>query len=189
MGTNFLGPFLLTMLLLPCMQRTAKVVRACRAHVPFLCCLHLPFKMSLCRQLLHDRLVGERCKHCVLTYKICSVSEWHIDPTVVVQSNHGHPIRVVNVSSKMHELSPGIDVRDPHFAKGRAYSSLAAYNRSKLAQVALSLASPKLLSLIYLLLVGTAVYEGPADGLCGPPWRAWRGVKVSPEAGGLQSQL
>ncbi|CAL5227473.1 g10450 [Coccomyxa viridis] len=75
MGTNFLGPFLLTMLLLPCMQRTAKV------------------------------------------------------------SNHGHPIRVVNVSSKMHELSPGIDVRDPHFAKGRAYSSLAAYNRSKLAQV------------------------------------------------------
>lgn len=54
------------------------------------------------------------------------------------QSNHGHPIRVVNVSSKMHELSPGIDVRDPHFAKGRAYSSLAAYNRSKLAQVPLA---------------------------------------------------
>ena len=60
----------------------------------------------------------------------------------------GIPSGWLNVSSKMHELSPGIDVRDPHFAKGRAYSSLAAYNRSKLAQVALSLASPKLLSLI-----------------------------------------
>ena len=57
---------------------------------------------------------------------------------IAMQSNHGHPIRVVNVSSKMHELSPGIDVRDPHFAKGRAYSSLAAYNRSKLAQVPLA---------------------------------------------------
>ena len=33
MSTNYLGPFLLTMLLLPCMQRTAKVVRACAAHI------------------------------------------------------------------------------------------------------------------------------------------------------------
>ena len=52
-----------------------------------------------------------------------------------MQSDHGRPVRVVNVSSKMHELSPGIDISNPHFAKGRAYSSLAAYNRSKLAQV------------------------------------------------------
>ena len=52
-----------------------------------------------------------------------------------MQSNHGRPVRVVNVSSKMHELSPGIDINNPHFAKGRAYSSLAAYNCSKLAQV------------------------------------------------------
>ena len=29
MGTNYLGPFLLTMLLLPCMQRAAKLVRGC----------------------------------------------------------------------------------------------------------------------------------------------------------------
>ena len=28
MGTNYLGPFLLTMLLLPCLQRTAEMVRA-----------------------------------------------------------------------------------------------------------------------------------------------------------------
>ncbi len=28
MGTNYLGPFLLTMLLLPCLQRTAQMVRA-----------------------------------------------------------------------------------------------------------------------------------------------------------------
>jgi hypothetical protein len=56
---------------------------------------------------------------------------------MMAQSNHGHPIRIVNVSSKMHELAPGIDMVDPHFAKGRAYSSLAAYNRSKLAQVAI----------------------------------------------------
>ena len=39
---------------------------------------------------------------------------------------------------KMHELAPGIDLADPQFAKGRGYSSLAAYNRSKLAQVFLS---------------------------------------------------
>lgn len=58
---------------------------------------------------------------------------------VAVQSNHGRPVRIVNVSSKMHELSPGIDIGDPHFAKGRAYSSLAAYNRSKLAQVLLTI--------------------------------------------------
>ena len=44
-------------------------------------------------------------------------------------------MRVVNVSSKMHELAPGIELDDPHFTKGRGYSSLAAYNRSKLAQV------------------------------------------------------
>ena len=39
------------------------------------------------------------------------------------------------MSSKMHELAPGINLADPHFASGRGYSSLAAYNRSKLAQV------------------------------------------------------
>ena len=86
---------------------------------------------------------------------------------VSVQSNHGHPIRVVNVSTNMHELSPGIDVRDPHFAKGRAYSSLAAYNRSKLAQVTsaseslvlLQTGSPSQLSvnILYCLYVGAAV--------------------------------
>lgn len=59
------------------------------------------------------------------------------DLIVMAQSKHGHPIRIVNVSSKMHELAPGIDMGNPHFAKGRAYSSLAAYNRSKLAQVAI----------------------------------------------------
>ena len=53
----------------------------------------------------------------------------------VLQSNHGRPVRVVNVCSKMHELAPGIELDDPHFAEGRGYSSLAAYNRSKLAQV------------------------------------------------------
>jgi hypothetical protein len=61
------------------------------------------------------------------------------------QSNHGRPVRIVNVSSKMHELAPGIELDDPHFAKGRGYSSLAAYDRSKLAQV-LSLPPPLLSS-------------------------------------------
>jgi len=70
----------------------------------------------------------------ILLYDYANVMLTNI--RVTKQSNHGHPVRIVNVSSKMHELSPGIDVRDPHFAKGRAYSSLAAYNRSKLAQVA-----------------------------------------------------
>lgn len=68
--------------------------------------------------------------------KACASSAWGTGlKLVAVQSNHGRPIRIVNVSSKMHELSPGIDLRDPHFAEGKAYSSLGAYNRSKLAQV------------------------------------------------------
>lgn len=58
-----------------------------------------------------------------------------IDCCAVTQSNHGRPVRIVNVSSKMHELAPGFDTADPHFGKQGAYSSLAAYNRSKLAQV------------------------------------------------------
>ncbi|EIE26364.1 NAD(P)-binding protein [Coccomyxa subellipsoidea C-169] len=75
MGTNHLGPFLLTMLLLPNLRQTAK------------------------------------------------------------RSNHSLPVRIVNVSSKMHELAPSIDTADPHFGEQKAYSSLAAYNRSKLAQI------------------------------------------------------
>ena len=35
----------------------------------------------------------------------------------------------------MHELAPGIDMGDPNFAARGSYSSLGAYNRSKLAQV------------------------------------------------------
>ena len=34
MGTNYLGPFLLTMLLLPCLQRTAEMVRALWCFAP-----------------------------------------------------------------------------------------------------------------------------------------------------------
>ena len=34
MGTNYLGPFLLTMLLLPCMQRTARAV-GCLEHAQY----------------------------------------------------------------------------------------------------------------------------------------------------------
>ncbi|BDA41074.1 Retinol dehydrogenase 11 [Coccomyxa sp. Obi] len=75
MGTNYLGPFLLTMLLLPNLRQTAK------------------------------------------------------------KNNHNKPVRIVNVSSKMHELASGIDKDDPHFEAQHSYSSLAAYNRSKLAQV------------------------------------------------------
>lgn len=56
----------------------------------------------------------------------------------VLQNNNNKPVRIIHVSSKMHELAPGIDKDDPHFAKQRAYSSLAAYNRSKLAQVTCS---------------------------------------------------
>ena len=55
------------------------------------------------------------------------------------QSNHSLPVRIVNVSSKMHELAPSIDTADPHFGEQKAYSSLAAYNRSKLAQVSFNL--------------------------------------------------
>ncbi len=51
------------------------------------------------------------------------------------QSNHGRPARVVNVSSMMHELAPGINMGDPNFSAAGSYSSLGAYNRSKLAQV------------------------------------------------------
>ena len=43
-------------------------------------------------------------------------------------------MRIVNVSSKMHELAIGVDVDDPHFEARGAFSSLAAYNRSKLCQ-------------------------------------------------------
>ena len=46
-------------------------------------------------------------------------------------------MRVVNVSSMMHELAPGIDMADPNFTAPGSYSSLGAYNRSKLAQVVL----------------------------------------------------
>ncbi len=52
-----------------------------------------------------------------------------------MQNNHNKPVRIVNVSSKMHELASGIDKDDPHFQMQNSYSSLAAYNRSKLAQV------------------------------------------------------
>lgn len=54
---------------------------------------------------------------------------------VYMQNNHNKPVRIVNVSSKMHELASGIDKDDPHFQMQNSYSSLAAYNRSKLAQV------------------------------------------------------
>ena len=43
-------------------------------------------------------------------------------------------MRIVNVSSKMHELAGGVDVDDPHFEARGAFSSLSAYNRSKLCQ-------------------------------------------------------
>lgn len=43
-------------------------------------------------------------------------------------------MRIVNVSSKMHELAGGVDVDDPHFEARGAFSSLAAYNCSKLCQ-------------------------------------------------------
>lgn len=51
-----------------------------------------------------------------------------------VQSNHNRPVRIVNVSSKMHELAGAFQTDDPHFVRAGAYSSMAAYNRSKLAQ-------------------------------------------------------
>ena len=38
------------------------------------------------------------------------------------------------MASKMHELAAGVDVDDPHFEAKGAFSSLAAYNRSKLCQ-------------------------------------------------------
>jgi NAD(P)-dependent dehydrogenase (short-subunit alcohol dehydrogenase family) len=54
-----------------------------------------------------------------------------------LQSNRKVPVRIVNVSSKMHELAGRIPTDDPHFARDGAFSSLAAYNRSKLAQAIL----------------------------------------------------
>ena len=53
---------------------------------------------------------------------------------VVLQSKGREPVRIVNVASKMHELAGGVDVDDPHFQAKGAFSSLAAYNRSKLCQ-------------------------------------------------------
>ena len=57
----------------------------------------------------------------------------------LAQSKGRQPVRIVNVSSKMHELAGGVDVDDPHFEARGAFSSLAAYNRSKLCQVRLAL--------------------------------------------------
>ena len=39
----------------------------------------------------------------------------------------------------MHKLAPGMGMDDPNFAALHSYSSLGAYNRSKLAQVSPSL--------------------------------------------------
>jgi len=50
------------------------------------------------------------------------------------QGKGRQPVRIVSVASKMHELAAGVDVDDPHFAAKGAFSSLAAYNRSKLCQ-------------------------------------------------------
>ena len=132
MGTNYLGPFLLTMLLLPCLQRTAAKVRLVE---------HMLFPAIVCvseHSYLRNSSLWYVYRPSRLLLRLLHSARHRaaLTPAFSMQSNHGRPIRIVNVSSKMHELSPGIDVRDPHFAMGRAYSSLAAYNRSKLAQVA-----------------------------------------------------
>ena len=55
---------------------------------------------------------------------------------VVVQSQPNHGSRLVFVTSKMHEVTRGIDMHHPA-TETPHMSPLAAYNQSKLAQVSL----------------------------------------------------
>ncbi len=116
MGTNYLGPFLLTMLLLPNLRQTAKKVAGLIPD-PDQC-------FCVCMCTFHSQRREIRAKQAKTGRDL-----------VYVQNNLNKPVRIVNVSSKMHELAPGVDKDDPHFQAQRSYSSLAAYNRSKLAQV------------------------------------------------------
>ena len=77
---------------------------------------------------LDDGVVADSC----IVQHLAVMTAW-----ACAQSKGRQPVRIVNVSSKMHELAGGVDVDDPHFEARGAFSSLAAYNRSKLCQARL----------------------------------------------------
>jgi len=58
MGTNYLGPFLLTMLLLPCMQHTAETVREYLAAAN-----HHPGRLKHCMIMLNGVAQYRTCTY------------------------------------------------------------------------------------------------------------------------------
>jgi NAD(P)-dependent dehydrogenase (short-subunit alcohol dehydrogenase family) len=140
LGTNHLGHFLLTMLLLPSLRRTAE--QASAALLPsgqpaarHWCTHHITSPTTIlqgARPLLanHCRLpaAASSCPFLSVAHPRAMASPF----CLALQT--GRPSRVVHVSSKIHFMGQ-LHQQDMNLAAAGVYNSLAAYGQSKLAQV------------------------------------------------------
>lgn len=144
LGTNHLGHFLLTMLLLPGLQQAAEEV-SCNASRQ----CSLPSAARLWRVLWSfaansASVACARCRSAALPSSSAATASCSLQqhapssafstPLLLLPlaAQTGRPGRVVHVSSKLHFMG-SLRQQDMNLSTG--YTSLAAYGQSKLAQV------------------------------------------------------